>query len=1032
MKLTCNLISLIVAGVLCIGGNAFSQTKPSSLPDDVAQMLNERIQNAEKLKDAEMKIQYRKNEIFVKLKNDNLPKTDNLNQMSVNQTSNSKVSDSMINDRKLRIRTILNKLLPGTKIKKHFQSLPDTTLVKLPQNMTVAEALAALKNSPDVEFAEPNYIYRLHETIPDDTHFPLLWNMHNTGQTGGTPDVDIDAPEVWEQLTATMPGGDLVWTGKEVVIGVIDTGINYMHPDLTGKIWLNPKEIAGNGVDDDNNGYADDMHGINTAEDNSDPRDRHGHGTHCAGTIAATGNNDEGVSGISWNAKIIACKAFSGSTTGTEAIVECLDYFYDLKTKAGINLVATSNSWGERPHSKTLMDAIQKHLEEDILFVTSAGNKGTDNDSAPQYPASYGMDNIITVANIDHSGDLHYSSCYGKTSVDLAAPGTNVYSTYLGDEYNYWTGTSMAAPHVVGAVALLKSTNPDMTGLQIKRQLFENGHTLPSLEGKTWTGKMLKVVALTPPDSDGDGIFDDWEAANGLDPDNTADGALDFDSDGLINLKEFSLRTDPNNSDSDNDGLQDGEEVNVHNSNPNLYDSDSDGLSDGKEVAVHGSSPINIDSDSDGLLDYEEILHGTAPDNPDTDNDGVRDYSEIRMYTDPKNSDDFPAVYPPRVAFISGIYDALWMWTNTERIRQDLLKTGQVEDVTVVDKCADVYCMAKVLPSLDELLKYDVVLVGRHFTDPVATGDLLADYSDAGGSVVTSCASCLQGRWLTEAYDALVPSYEYYLYENTDYNNPATPEMVITDTGHPIVNGIESFTFMPESGHFVTHPSEGAVEVAKWSTSQTMIAVKHMGPKRNIGLNFNLISSGTLIAHSDYIIETKDYSGWREESDGGYVIANALQYAAFGDVLSNECNDHDHCTADIYDNINGCRNTAIPGYCVCRSQEDILMYHAYKVRAWAETTVDCSGCETAECSLDDFCAKELYTFYAAGTNEVIGSDPNQNVTLYSIDGVNWSTIDCAETGGAGQTTCVDSGETCAIDSDCCSGKCFGWFHKTCR
>ncbi|MDP7269578.1 MAG: S8 family peptidase, partial [Pirellulales bacterium] len=250
------------------------------------------------------------------------------------------------------------------------------------------------------EYIQPNYTFTIDATIPNDPNFANLWGLNNTGQSGGTADADIDAPEAWD-----------IQTGTDILIGVIDTGIDYTHPDLVNNIWTNPGEIAGNGIDDDANGYVDDVHGYDFAYGDSDPMDGNGHGTHCAGTIAAQGNDSTGVAGINWDAQLMALKFLDdygyGSTYNALLAVE-------YATMMGARI--TNNSWGGGGYDSALYDAIAAAGVANSLFVAAAGNASTNNDSSAKYPASYDLDNIIAVASTDHNDAMSYFSNYGATT----------------------------------------------------------------------------------------------------------------------------------------------------------------------------------------------------------------------------------------------------------------------------------------------------------------------------------------------------------------------------------------------------------------------------------------------------------------------------------------------------------------------------------------------------------------------------------------------------------------------------------------
>ena len=350
--------------------------------------------------------------------------------------------------------------------------------------MTVEEAVALYSAEPDVEYAEPNFIVSILAT-PNDPRFGELWGLHNTGQTGGTPDTDIDAPEAWDIATGS----------SDVVVAVIDTGVDYTHEDLSANMWVNPGEIPGNGIDDDGNGYIDDIYGIDTRNNDSDPFDDNGHGTHVSGTIGAVGDNGIGVAGVNWHVKIIACKFLNYRGYGyTADAVECLQYVKGLKD-SGINIIATSNSWGcggsEDCYSQSLYDAI--NAQREILFIAAAGNDNQDNDSYPSFPANYYLPNLLSIAATDHNDARASFSDYGRRSVHVGAPGVDVLSSLPGNGYGSKSGTSMATPHVSGLAALIKSEDPGRDWRAIKNLILSGGDNIASMSGKTITGKRLNA-----------------------------------------------------------------------------------------------------------------------------------------------------------------------------------------------------------------------------------------------------------------------------------------------------------------------------------------------------------------------------------------------------------------------------------------------------------------------------------------------------------------------------------------------------------
>jgi beta propeller repeat protein len=338
---------------------------------------------------------------------------------------------------------------------------------------SVRQVIESFGNDPRIEYIQPNFIVRTTATIPSDPRFKELWGLNNTGQTGGKVDADIDAPEAWDTQT-----------GSDVVVGVIDTGVDYTHPDLNDNMWKNPGEVAGDGIDNDGNGFVDDVYGYDFVYEDSDPMDVFGHGTHVSGTIAAEANNNQGIVGVNWNAKIMALKFLSDDGWGyTFDAIQAVEYATLMKKNHGVNINLTNNSWGGGGYDQGLYDAIAAAGQAGQLFIAAAGNGyGNDNDTNPFYPATYNLDNVISVAATNHNDQLAYFSNIGATTVDLAAPGENVLSTVPGG-YAVYSGTSMATPHVAGVASLFWSEDPSLSTQEVQELLLKVD-PLAALAGK--------------------------------------------------------------------------------------------------------------------------------------------------------------------------------------------------------------------------------------------------------------------------------------------------------------------------------------------------------------------------------------------------------------------------------------------------------------------------------------------------------------------------------------------------------------------
>ncbi len=417
---------------------------------------------------------------------------------------------------------------------REYRHVPGLALVRVRPG-AVAAAIAAYEREERVLYAEPDVRLRSSLT-PNDPGYPQLWGMHNTGQGGGTPDADIDAPQAWN-----------TWTGdQEFVIAVLDTGIQFTHPDLAANIWNNPGEVA-NGLDDDGNGYVDDLHGIDTMNDDGDPGDDDGHGTHCAGTIGARGNNSIGVVGVNWKCRIAALKFYGPDSlcpfTGglLSDCVEAMEYVIDEGIKVSSN---SYRCYGAPPQS--LYDVIAASQSIGHIFVAGAGNESNDNDASPCWPAAFDLPNIICVAALNRSDQLASFSNFGATTVDLGAPGVGIQSTWLGSQYATLDGTSMACPHVAGVVALVWSYAPQLSWQEVRDRVLDTARPVAALAGKTVTGGMVNAndaINATCPPLDASDIwlqfsFDGTECGTSTKPfDTLAEALAAVASGGTISIK---------------------------------------------------------------------------------------------------------------------------------------------------------------------------------------------------------------------------------------------------------------------------------------------------------------------------------------------------------------------------------------------------------------------------------------------------------------------------------------------------------------
>jgi len=406
----------------------------------------------------------------------------------------------------------------GASVAKRFNIIPNLEHVKLPKGLSVKDAIMQYMSDPNVEYAEPNYLIKVSDRIPNDAYFGKQWALLNTGQfANSTPGADISVPKAWDIST-----GD-----KDIIIAVIDSGIDYNHPDLVGNIWTNLGETnCSDGIDNDGNHYVDDCKGWNFVGNNNDPMDDYEHGTHVAGIIGAIGNNSIGVAGVMWNVKLMPLKIIGADGTGDVAKeIASIDYVISLRNR-GLNIKAINASFSRSGDFSTPeQQALTSANEAGLLFITAAGNGGgpfcddgnaNNNDLSPCYPASYNLPNIISVAATDRNDTLASFSNFGSSSVHVAAPGAFILSTVptsiLLNGYDFLYGTSMATAYVSGFTGLLYSYYTFFTPSQIRGMIMryvDEKSTLESIYSKgrinayktmssLWTPENFAATSISP------------------------------------------------------------------------------------------------------------------------------------------------------------------------------------------------------------------------------------------------------------------------------------------------------------------------------------------------------------------------------------------------------------------------------------------------------------------------------------------------------------------------------------------------------
>jgi thermitase len=393
-----------------------------------------------------------------------------------------------------------------------FEFINNEAVIADEDGLSPETVAAEYRHLPEVEYAEPNFLIDLDpgETggafdmqardddddddppvvrqtsgdglQPNDPLFKEQWSLLNTGQRAGKQGADVCATRAWAKTKGT----------RKIVVAVIDTGVDYTHQDLHNNIWTRPAGLAP--YEDLDLGEFDDLHGFDAADNDGDPMDDNGHGTHCAGIIGAEGDNNDGIAGVNWKVEIMPLKFLSRNGSGTtKDAIECINYVVARK-KAGVNVRIISASWGSTARSRALGDAIKRAGDEGILFVAAAGNSSTNNDQRPHYPSNYDLPNVVSVAALTRTDALARFSNYGAKTVHIGAPGAEIMSTWPNNLYEEHSGTSMATPVVSGVAALILSVNPDLSVTDLRRRLLDSVDKIPTLDGKVSSGGRVNAA----------------------------------------------------------------------------------------------------------------------------------------------------------------------------------------------------------------------------------------------------------------------------------------------------------------------------------------------------------------------------------------------------------------------------------------------------------------------------------------------------------------------------------------------------------
>jgi len=415
-------------------------------------------------------------------------------QLNANEPDDAENAEVLVRFRSGTTRETIDRITSqfNDDVEDRIESVDGLDVIEDEDGNSAAEVVAQYRALPEVEYAEANSKITLdHEDAgrkhvhADDEMFFRQWGLSNTGENGGKAGADISAMRAW----AVTRGSD------QVVVAVLDSGVDYTHPDLVNNIWTRPEIIKAYQDDDlTSDGPVDDLHGFNVVDDNDDPMDNNGHGTHCAGIIGAEGGNGIGIAGVNWNVKIMPLRFMDGDGAGTtKDAIEAINYVIDRK-RAGVNVRIISASWGSTTRSRALEDVIRKAHEEGILFVAAAGNASSDNDQTPHYPSSYNLGNVVSVAALNRNDQLASFSNYGAKSVHVAAPGEEILSTWLEHSFSEKKGTSMATPFVAGVAALILSQNPKMSVDDLRAKLLKSVDPVPSLKGRVTSGGRINAA----------------------------------------------------------------------------------------------------------------------------------------------------------------------------------------------------------------------------------------------------------------------------------------------------------------------------------------------------------------------------------------------------------------------------------------------------------------------------------------------------------------------------------------------------------